>query len=62
MTAEQSRNLKIGQFVSWQGNGDDRGIITARDWSGVEIKWNNGLTNFYHHNDMREVVAAPAVV
>ena len=59
VTPEQSRNLKVGQRVSWQGDDADRGIIVERDWSGVKIKWDNGKSSFYHHNDMREIVAAP---
>jgi hypothetical protein len=59
VTPEQSRNLKVGQRVSWQGNDQDRGIIVERDWSGVRIKWDNGKTTFYHHNDMREIASAP---
>ena len=62
MTPEQSRNLKVGQPVAWQGDEHDRGVIVARDWSGVQIKWNNGLSNFYHHNDMHEVMMAPVAV
>ena len=59
MTPEQSRNLKVGQRVSWQGDEADRGVIVERDWSGVGIKWDNGKVSFYHHNDMREIAAAP---
>ena len=56
MTPEQSRNLTVGQRVSWLGNDQDRGIVVERDWSGVKINWDNGKTSFYHHNDMRDVV------
>jgi hypothetical protein len=59
VTPEQSRNLKVGQRVSWLGNDQDRGIIVERDWSGVKIKWDNGKTTFYHHNDMRDIASAP---
>ncbi len=63
MTAEQSRNLNVGQRVSWLGNDQDRGIVVERDWSGVKINWDNGKTSFYHHNDMRDVAPmAPAKV
>ena len=62
MTPEQSRNLRVGQHVTWQGDGQDRGVVVARDWTGVQIKWNNGLNNFYHHNDMHDVTSAPVVV
>jgi hypothetical protein len=59
VTPEQSRNLKVGQRVSWLGDDQDRGIIVERDWSGVRIKWDNGKTSFYHHNDMRDIASAP---
>ena len=59
VTPEQSRNLKVGQRVSWLGNDQDRGVIVERDWTGVKIQWDNGKTSFYHHNDMRDVVSAP---
>jgi hypothetical protein len=59
VTPEQSRNLKVGQRVAWQGDDKDRGIIVERTWSGVSIKWDNGKLSFYHHNDMREVASAP---
>ena len=59
VTPEQSRNLKVGQRVSWLQDDQDRGLIVDRDWSGVKIKWDNGKTSFYHHNDMRDVAAAP---
>lgn len=59
MTAEQSRNLNVGQRVSWRGDDQDRGIVVERDWSGVRINWDNGKTSFYHHNDMRDV--APVI-
>ena len=59
VTPEQSRNLKVGQRVSWLANDQDRGVIVERDWTGVKIQWDNGKTSFYHHNDMRDVVSAP---
>jgi hypothetical protein len=62
VTPAQSRNLNVGQRVLWHGDGEDRGVIIARDWTGVTIRWDNGASTFYHHNDMREVMPAPAVV
>ncbi len=62
MTPEQSRSLKVGQRVSWQGNQQDRGVITEKDWSGVKIDWDTGKSSFYHHNDMREIVTAPSII
>ena len=62
MTPEQSRNLNVGQRVFWQGDDQDRGSIVARDWSGVTIRWDNGKSTFYHHNDMQSVMPAPKAV
>jgi hypothetical protein len=59
VTAEQSRNLKIGERVFWLGDDQDRGNIVARDWSGVTIRWDKGKSTFYHHNDMRDITHAP---
>jgi hypothetical protein len=58
VTPEQSRSLKVGERVFWRGDGDDRGTVVARDWSGVEIRWDKGKRSFHHHNDMREVTHA----
>ena len=60
MTAEQSRNLEVGQRVAWRGDEQDRGIVTKRDWTGVGIRWDNGKDSFHHHNDMREIEIVPA--
>lgn len=55
MTPAQSNKLKIGQRVAWQGNVTDQGVITACDWSGVQIEWDDGEEQFFHHNNMGEV-------
>ena len=55
MTPEQSKQLKIGQRVAWQDSVADQGTVTASDWSGVRIAWDNGKDQFFHHNDMDEV-------
>ena len=59
MTPEQSRNLNVGERVSWLGDDQDRGVVVERDWSGVKISWDNGKTSFYHHNDMRDIAPLP---
>jgi hypothetical protein len=60
MTPEQSKKLKIGERVMWQDSVNDKGTVTACDWSGVRIEWDNGKDQFLHHNNMDEVAAAPA--
>jgi len=59
MTGDESRGLKIGQRVGWDDANDDLGTVAATDWSGVEIRWDNGKRNFNHHNDMERIRVAP---
>ena len=58
MTPEQSKKLKIGQRVAWQDSATDQGVVTACDWSGVRIEWDNGKDQFLHHNNMDFVEVA----
>ncbi|MGY3404183.1 hypothetical protein ACVWZV_000296 [Bradyrhizobium sp. GM5.1] len=60
MTPDQSKKLKIGQRVAWHDNATDQGTVTASDWSGVRIAWDNGKDQFFHHNNMTEVEVARA--
>ena len=55
MTRDQSRKLSVGQRVAWHDSADDRGTVTASDWSGVWVAWDNGKDQFFHHNKMGEV-------
>jgi hypothetical protein len=55
MTPERSKQLKIGQRVAWHDSAADQGTVTARDWSGVWIAWDNGKDQFFHHNNMTKV-------
>jgi hypothetical protein len=55
MTGEQSRLLATGNRVCWDNSPTDRGTIAETDWSGVEIVWDNGRTDFCRHNDMAKV-------
>ena len=60
MTPAQSRKLKIGQRVVWQDAIKDQGTVTASDWSGVRIAWDNDTDQFLHHNNMGDLELAPA--
>ena len=55
MTAGESRDLKKGTRVCWQGNTADCGKITEMSWNAVTIAWDNGQVASIHHGDMREV-------
>jgi hypothetical protein len=59
LTREQSKQLKVGHRVSWHDSPTDQGTVLATDWSGVQIEWDNGKTQFFHHNNMTEVSNAP---
>jgi len=58
MKPDQSKQLRIGQRVAWYDSQTDQGTVTASDWSGVRVAWDNG--KFFHHNNMTEVEVARA--
>ena len=58
MTREESKHLKIGARVRWQGNETDEGTVAENDWKAVRIVWDNKLTSVIHHNDMSSVKPA----
>jgi hypothetical protein len=58
MTAGESRDLKKGTRVCWQGNAADCGKITETSWDAVMIAWDSGQVASVHHGDMREVQRA----
>ena len=51
--------MKAGHRVAWHDSATDQGTIIATDWSGVQIEWDNGMTQFLHHNNMTELSSAP---
>ena len=55
MTVTESKNLKKGTRVYWQGDAADSGIITETTWDAVTIAWQNGKVARVHHGDMREI-------
>jgi hypothetical protein len=59
MTPTQSKDLKKGARVYWQGNADDSGTVTEKSWDAVTIAWKNGHVAVVHHGDMREIVQGP---
>jgi hypothetical protein len=58
MTTTESRDLKKGNRVCWQGNDTDCGKITETSWNAVTIAWDNGQVSSVHHGDMREIQRA----
>ena len=59
MTNAESKALKKGSRVYWQGNAADRGSITETSWDAVTIAWNDGQVARVHHGDMREIQLNP---
>ena len=60
MTAAESKSLKEGSRVYWQGDATDGGVVTKMSWDAVAIAWDNGQVAKVHHGDMREIQRAPA--
>ena len=52
MTGAESRNLTVGVRVYWNDDKADNGVVTGKDWSGVEIKWDTRGEQRILHNDM----------
>jgi len=59
MTNAESKALKTGSHVYWQGDAADRGHITETSWDAVTIAWDNGQVARVRHGDMREIQRAP---
>jgi hypothetical protein len=60
MTGEQSRQLGVGDRVCWNGDQNDRGTVTEKNWAGVTVKWNNRSQQTILHNDMERFERAAA--
>ena len=56
MTADESKALKKGTIVYWQGDASDSGIVTHISWDAASITWKNGHAARVHHGDMREIL------
>jgi hypothetical protein len=55
MTREQSRTLIVGDRVFWAEDRNDQGVVTEKNWAGVNIKWDNRDEQTVLHNDMNLV-------
>jgi hypothetical protein len=55
VTATESKELKVGNRVCWQGKADDGGQITETSWDAVTIAWDNGQVARVYRGDMREI-------
>jgi hypothetical protein len=55
MTGTESRSLRAGARVCWGSDQADQGTVTATNWSGVTLKWDNRDEQSVLHNDMTMV-------
>jgi hypothetical protein len=55
MTTDQSKLLKIGARVCFNGNQADCGTVTANHTRYVTIKWDDGHQSYTGHNEMKRV-------
>jgi hypothetical protein len=55
MTGEESRKLKSGDRVCWQGDVENQGTVKGTSWSGITIEWDDGDFISISHNDMSAV-------
>jgi len=55
MTSKQSRQLKVGDRVCFNGEQADSGTVTAIEHRFVIIKWQDGHKSYTGHGDMNRV-------
>ena len=55
MTSDQSKKLKVGTRVCFNGDQADRGTVAAIQARYVTIKWEDGHKSFSGHNEMKRV-------
>jgi hypothetical protein len=55
MTSEQSKLLKVGARVCFNGDPADSGNVTSIEARYVTIKWNDGHESLSGHNEMKRV-------
>jgi hypothetical protein len=61
MTPKQSKQLKVGTRVCFNGDPADGGKVTSVEARYVTIKWDDGHQSFTGHNEMKrvELVSSP---
>jgi hypothetical protein len=55
MTPEQSKRLKVGNSVCFNGDLSDLGTVTATETRYVTIKWKDGHESLTGHSRMERV-------
>ena len=61
MTPEQSKQLKVGTRVCFDGDPADSGKVTSIEARYVTIKWDDGHKSLTSHIDMRRVELAEPI-
>ena len=63
MTPEQSKLLKVGTRVCFNGDPEDSGKVTSIEPRYVTIKWRDGHKSLTSHKEMKrvELVEPPKV-
>jgi hypothetical protein len=61
MTREQSQTLMVGDRVFWAEDLTDQGVITEKNWAGVNIKWDNRNEQTVLHNDITTIFLASRI-
>jgi hypothetical protein len=59
VTGDESRQLNVGERVSWNADQKDHGTIIETNWAGVTIKWDIRCEQAILHNDMARVQRVP---
>jgi hypothetical protein len=59
MNVAESKNLREGARVYWQGDAADFGTITEKSWNAITIAWKNGHVAVVHHGDMWKILRNP---
>jgi hypothetical protein len=59
VTGDESRQLNVGERVSWNADPKDHGTITEKNWAGVTITWDNRSEQAILYNDMAHVQRTP---
>jgi hypothetical protein len=55
MTPEQSKRLKVGNTVCFDGDPEDSGKVTAVQSRYVTIKWEDGHESLTGHTHMKRI-------
>jgi hypothetical protein len=55
MTGDESKLLKVGARVCFNGELTDRGTVTATQARYVTIEWDDGHKSFSSHHEMKRV-------